>query len=334
MSARAAPEAGCLTFWGCLPQERSQVNYSALEIPREFCWEAFYRKGRMTRITTLGRRELIGVVAGVLGACKTADGQPESAFRVVSLSPSTTEAVFAVGAGERLVARSRFCDFPLKAKSLPSVGGFIDPSYEAILAQRPSLVIGARGPGGPDLVHRLRSLGIDTYFPPTRSIAEIEVMVKGVADALKVAAVGATVVRAMRKRKARIQELLAGRSRPRVLMVFGVRPIVVAGRGSFPQELLTLAGARNAVESTARYPTVGIERVLTMDPDLIIETTGASMGSAPQLSPSAPGWSSLGAVKAGKLRHITDPRVLRPGPRIVEGLEVLARAIHPELPAL
>ncbi|MEJ7733560.1 MAG: helical backbone metal receptor, partial [Polyangiaceae bacterium] len=94
--------------------------------------------------------------------------------RVVSLSPSTTETVFALGAGAELVARSRQCDFPPEAARLPAVGGYADPNVEAIIALAPTLVVGARGPAGPVLEAALRGKGIATFFPETESLAQIQ----------------------------------------------------------------------------------------------------------------------------------------------------------------
>src|SRR6266851_6437619 len=99
------------------------------------------------------------------------------ARRVVSLSPNTTETLFAVGAGNRVVGRSRFCDYPPEVSRIPSVGGYVDASLEAILALVPDLVVGARGPAGPALVEKLGALGVATFFPPTESMAEIDAMI-------------------------------------------------------------------------------------------------------------------------------------------------------------
>ena len=100
--------------------------------------------------------------------------------RIVSLSPSTTETVAALGALSSLVGRSRYCDYPPEVKKLPEVGGYVDPNVEAILALRPDLVIGARGPAGRRIDDTLRSRGVDTYFPATESIADIFEMIRGV----------------------------------------------------------------------------------------------------------------------------------------------------------
>src|SRR5690606_5239254 len=102
--------------------------------------------------------------------------------RVISISPSTTEALYAIGAGGLAVGRSRYCDYPEAALALPAVGGFVDPSVEAIVALRPTLVIGARGPAGPSIEGTLRDRGIQTYFPETETIAGIEAMIAGLGE--------------------------------------------------------------------------------------------------------------------------------------------------------
>src|SRR5262252_4161633 len=107
--------------------------------------------------------------------------------RIVSLSPSTTEALFALGAGERVVGRSRFCNYPPEVAKIPSVGGYVDASLEVILALSPDLVVGARGPAGPGLVEKLGALGIPTFFPATESMAQIDEMIEALGDRLGLA---------------------------------------------------------------------------------------------------------------------------------------------------
>jgi iron complex transport system substrate-binding protein len=249
---------------------------------------------------------------------------------VVSLSPGTTEAVFALGAGSRLVGRSRVCDFPAEAAKLPSVGGFVDPSFEAILGLAPDLVIGVRGPGGRELADRLTQRSIATYFPPTDSFAEITAMLHGLGERLDSATGAKRVIDSIAFDRARVAKALKGRPRLRALMVFGLRPIVVAGRGGFPNEMLTLAGCDNVVTSE-RYPTLGVERVLALDPDVVIDTTGVAGHKSEQLHAEMPGWKELRAIKEHHLVVIDDERVMRPGPRVGEGLVVLAKAVHPDV---
>lgn len=238
--------------------------------------------------------------------------------------------MFAIGAGDRLVGRSRFCNYPPAAKALPSVGGFVDASFEAILGLAPQLVVGVRGPSGPALAERLAARGIATYFPPTDDFAQIDAMLTGLGQRLDAVDGARRAKQVIADAVARVARALAGRPKPRALMVFGLRPIVAAGRGGFPDEMLRRAGATNVV-SGERYPTLGVERVLALDPDVVIDATGAEGHSdGDGLTKGLPGWSELRALKDGKLITVRDERVLRPGPRVGEGLVVLARALHPK----
>lgn len=247
---------------------------------------------------------------------------------MVSLTPNTTETLFAIGAGEILVGRSRYCDHPAEARRLPSVGGYIDPSLEAILALRPDLVTGARGPAGPGVTKPLEERGVATYFPPTESIDDIEAMIVGLGRLVGYGEAAQALVSKSRADRQRIAEAIADADRPRVLLVFGTAPIVVAGPGSFADEMLRLSGGTNAMAEGVAYPTLGLERVLALDPDLVINAAVAESHGAVDLA-NEPGWRELRAMKQGQYRAIADDVVLRPGPRIAEGLSILARTIHP-----
>src|SRR5258707_15896998 len=108
-------------------------------------------------------RQFTIALALTFASCARKSMPVASIPRIVSLSPNTTETLFAIGAGDRLVGRSRFCDYPPEVRSIPSVGGYVDPSLEAILALAPHLVVGARGPAGPALAEKLGAIGIATF---------------------------------------------------------------------------------------------------------------------------------------------------------------------------
>ena len=269
-----------------------------------------------------------GMVAGC-GKTTTSSLATPSAVRVVSISPSTTETLFAIGAGPVTVGRSRYCDRPKEALALPEVGGFVDPNLEAILALRPTLVVGARGPGGSSVTDRLAAQGIDLYFPEADSLAGIDAMIAGMGARVGHAAESAALVQKLDADVATIAREVAAEARPRVILVFGLDPVVLAGPGGFADELVTRAGAVNAVTDGPRYPTVGIERVLALDPDVVLNAAIAEAHGAQRIEASAPGWRELRAVKSGKVVAITDEEVLRPGPYVAEGLHTLAHALHP-----
>lgn len=250
--------------------------------------------------------------------------------RVVSLSPSTTEALFAIGAGDDVVGRSRFCDYPAEATRLPAVGGFVDASLEAILGLAPTLVVGARGPGGRQIVDALEARGIAAYFPETESIAQIEEMIGGLGTRVSREARATALVATMRRDRAAITTAIAARPRRSALLLFGLSPIVGAGPLGFPHEMLTLSGCDNVLARgdgrKAAYPTLSLEQVLAADPDFVLVT--AAMGEAPRL-PST--WDPLRAVKTGQVRFLPGDEVLRPGPRIAKGQRIIAAAVFPEV---
>jgi iron complex transport system substrate-binding protein len=270
----------------------------------------------------IDRRGFLAFAA--LVACRRArtDATPRIAKRVVSTSASTTEALFAVGAGALVVGRSRYCDYPPEVTKLPSIGGYVDPSLEAILGLQPDLVVGARGPIGQGLVRTLEERGIATWFPETETLDQILAMIEGIGA--RTAHDAAPVARAMRERRAAIAAALASAKRPRTLLVFEKKPISVAGPGSFPDEMLRLAGGDNALSEGARYATISLEKAIALDPDVILD---AEMGAAP--TPFDSTWSALRAVREGKIVRLGDERVLRPGPRVLDGVALIARALHP-----
>lgn len=282
-------------------------------------------------MTGLRRRDALASLLGLaLPGCRrpppTAAGPPR---RLISLSPNTTEALFFLGVGDRVVGRSRYCDFPPEVARIPQIGGYVDPNLEVILGLSPDLVTGEQGPAGPAIARKLESHGIRTYFPPTRTLAEIDEMLLGFDDLLGLAGASRPRVEGLRADRRRIAAAVEGRPRPRVLLVFGFAPTVVAGPGGFADEMIRLAGGQNAVDearSRVAYPQLSLEQVLAIDPDLILDATAMGGGDA-----SGPGsaWSGVRAVRERKVVTLRGEAVLRPGPRVAEGATELARAIHP-----
>jgi iron complex transport system substrate-binding protein len=248
------------------------------------------------------------------------------AHRIVSLGPSTTEALFAIGAGDRLVARSRYCDWPPEATKLPAVGG-LEPDIEAILQLGPDLVVGPSGQWSGRFSETMHAHGIATWFPDEiQSLAGVDALIVGLGERTGHAA----EARVLDAREAAIEKATATASRPRVLLVAGLGPIVVAGPHTFADDLVRRAGASNVVTEGGSWPTLGFERLVELDPDVILDVSVAETGGVTHITRDAQGWAGVRAVREGHVVPIGDERVLRPGPRIAEGLAVLVRALHPE----
>jgi iron complex transport system substrate-binding protein len=266
-----------------------------------------------------------------IASCRSPSPASGQAKRVVSLSPSTTEALAAIGATGLLVGRSRYCDYPPEVTKLPIVGGYTDPSYEAILALAPDLVTGARGPAGIGVVDRLAAQGIATYFPRTESFAGIDEMLRGLGARTGHAREADEVVKRLDADEDAVTRAVAALPKVRVLVLFGLQPIVAAGPGGFADEMVKRAGGDDVVTEGGAYPTLGMERVLALDPDVVLDAAWGEDEGKARLSTESPGWKELRAVKAGRVVTLRDEVVLRPGPRIAEGLRRVAKAIHPEV---
>lgn len=276
---------------------------------------------------------LVTLLLATLGCGNRKAVRDAARLRVVSLSPSTTEALFAVGAGDRLVGRSRYCDYPAEVAKLPQVGGFVDPNLEAILALQPTLVIGARGPAGSAVADKLSARQIDTYFPPTESFAAIDAMLLGVGERSGRRDAARAAVDSLHAQIAEVERTVAPLPKTRVLVVFGLEPLSVAGPSSFADEMVRRAGGDNVVTEGGAYPTIGIERAIALDPDLVINAAMMEERASERLRSDAQAggaWSRVRAVRTGRLTTITSEAVLRPGPRIAEGLAMFAQALHPE----
>jgi iron complex transport system substrate-binding protein len=269
----------------------------------------------------------------VVGACSrghapsVASGE---AHRIVSVSPATTEALFAVGAGDRVVGRSRFCDWPPEAAKLPTVGGVIDADFEAILQLEPDLVIGNPGPASTRLAEKLTPFGVATWFPGIESLAAIDAMIAGVGERTGHAAQARQVAATLDERTAAVERSVASEPAPRVLMVLDVDPVVATGPKDFIDEMLRRAGAANVLATGGPWQTLDFEQIAALDPDVILDASSMTGGSgASRIRPDAPGWTHVRAARESHVVPVDDPRVLRPGPRAAEGLASLARALHP-----
>lgn len=270
---------------------------------------------------------LLGLVCS-FGCRRSSAPSDAGAARVVSLSPSTTEALFAVGAGSQLVGRSRFCNRPAEVRSLPEVGGYADPSLEAILGLAPTLVIGAYGPAGQSIFEQLESRGVHTFFPHTETWDDVGRMLVDLGERSGHAAEGQRAAETLRSETAAAEAEFRDRPSPRVLLVFGISPIFVAGPGGFPDEMTKRAHAENVVREGGAYPTLPGERIVALDPDVIVNLAMDESAGVQRITTDLPVWRELRAVREGRVAQVSDDAALRPGPRLASGLRSLGRAIH------
>jgi iron complex transport system substrate-binding protein len=244
---------------------------------------------------------------------------PAQVRRVVTLAPSLSEIVLALGAGDRLVGVTRFDDDPRTSK-LPRIGGYNDPQPEAVLAVKPDLVLAEPAPANRGPVETLARLGVPVDAFPLTTVAEIEESISGIGQVLGVSARGATLRAELEHARvsAREQAARSGR-RVRALLVFGLDPLVVAGPQSFAGELLEDAGGENAAGTGATpFFRMSAEAAVRAAPDLIVL---CGVDAAPGRPPIA----GLGQTRTTSLRSTA---LLHPGPRLPEALGDLAAALR------
>ena len=253
----------------------------------------------------------------------------QPAARVVSLAPANTEIAFALGAGSKLVAGTSYDDYPAAAKALPKIGDFQSPSVEKIVAFKPDLVL-ATGGIQSGLRSQLEKLGVKVFVVNPSTLDGVYSDMTALGKLLGVSGNATTVVDAMKQRAAAVEQKVAGLAKPAVFVEIYSKPLMTAGTGTFIDNLVTLAGGTNIGDAAGSgYPSFSEEVLLKDNPDVYIATTG-SMASPGQIAKRS-GYSGLKAVKDGRVYVIDDNLLVRPGPRLVDGLEQLAQMIHPEV---
>jgi len=291
-------------------------------------------------VTTLARR--IGAVlslAILLGSPAAIAVRPPEPRRIVSTSPSITETLFALKLGDRVVGVSTYCRFPAEVLKLPKVGTFLKPEAEKIAALRPDLVIvNALGNG---IDRRLQSLRIPFVVVQGGSMPSIFSSIRQIASASGVPERGDALVTDLQQRLEAIRSRYRSQPRPRMLMVVGRRPgmladLVVAGPGTYLNELIDVAGGLNVmnIPGQPQYPKISLETVLRLDPDVILDTVDMGETDVQRRERRTANerlWADytyLRAVQAKRVYADTTDALVVPGPRVIEAAEWIAALLH------
>ncbi|MCL5286434.1 MAG: cobalamin-binding protein [Acidobacteria bacterium] len=252
--------------------------------------------------------------------------------RIVSLAPNLTETIYALGAQDRLVGVTDFCDYPPEARQKTSVGGAVSPSIEQIVALKPDLVLAqAITMNRRETVDALENLGIAVYSANSHSVDGILESTRHIADLIGAREASAALLKDLRARLDDLQRRLAGRAPRRVLFVVWSDPLVSIGRRTFIADALRLAGAESIVETEQDWPRLSLEEVARQQPEFLIFASSHSESvrtTVNELS-ERPGWRGLDALRLRRIAIISDA-INRPAPRLVDALEDLARQLHPD----
>jgi iron complex transport system substrate-binding protein len=286
-------------------------------------------------------------IAAITAACLLVDALRAGAFttrdmtgrdvtlaaspqRIVSLVPSVTEILYALGAEHLLVGVTDFCDFPPEARRRPKVGGMVAPSLEAIIALRPDLVIATNEGTREDTFTQLSRVGVPVYLVAAHHVADVTSLMRRLGELTGREAAAGPLVAGLEQRIEAVKKAVLPLARPRVLYVLWPEPLIVPGRGALVTELIQLAGGQSlTADDPDAWPRYSLEAAVAKSPEVILLANhGAGTGAV-----AVDKWkrlTSLPAVKSGRLLSVNGDLLHRYGPRFVDGLEQLARAIHPE----
>lgn len=241
-------------------------------------------------------------------------------MRVVTLAPSITDIVLAVGGGERLVGVSRF-DEREEVKALARVGGFTDPSVEAIVGLKPDLLIAQPGPGNKAPVEKVASLGVPVLLLTLQDIEAVLVALRETGRVLGRAEQGEAIARALEHKRADIRARASKLPKRRVLFVYGFDPLVAAGPGSFADELLRDAGGVNVVKPPAgAYVTYSAESAIASKPEVVVNAANPDNGIEK--------FRTLPGLKTARWAKVPGRELMHPGPSLAKGLEDLFELLH------
>ncbi len=254
---------------------------------------------------------------------------PERPKRLVSLAPSITETLYALGLGDRLVGDTDYCEYPPEARDIPHVGSILNPNLERIVALRPDLVLGSPEANRIETADRLGRLGIPLYGVTAHTMDETLFSIEDLGRVLNREAEARRLVEQLRQRIAAVEHRVAGRRPPKVLFVVWYRPLTTAGRRTFVDDVIRRAGGVSITDDLpGEWPRMSLEEALRRNPDVILFPRSESF--APDLDEfqRLPGWRDLRAVRDRRLYFVSDT-IIRPSPRLVNALEEVAGILHP-----
>jgi iron complex transport system substrate-binding protein len=256
---------------------------------------------------------------------------PQTVERIVSLAPSLTETVYALGLQDRLVGDTDYCDYPPEAQKKTKVGGALNPSIEEVASLHPDVVLVTKNLNRFETVRALDDLKIPAYATDPHTIEDVMNSTVKLAVVLGATQAGATLAGELEERLAELQRRVGDLPARRVLFVVWTEPLITVGKNTFIADALRKAGAISIVDTAQDWPQISLEEVVRLQPEFLIVAAHDSASAPADLEAltARPGWRSLEAVRNRRFAVVSDA-VNRPAPRIVSAIEELARKLHPE----
>lgn len=249
--------------------------------------------------------------------------------KLISLAPAITEILFAIGADEQLVGVTEYCDYPAEAQKLPQVGDFANPNFEVIVDSEPEVIFVAAGIQE-DLIERFTQLGIKVIALDAENVEQVLENILSAGEITNHSQEAEELVANLEQRIKTVKEKVAASSNtPTVFFEVWDDPLMTAGPGSFIHDLIQLAGGENIAGDVAdRFVEFSQEVLLERNPEIYLLNNHAHQ---PEDIKTRPGYGGLQAVQNNQVYTVEDDLVTLPGPRIVDGLEQMAKIIHPEV---
>lgn len=261
----------------------------------------------------------------LLGACQQpATKIPAHPQRIVSLRPNLTELLFALGAGDRVVGVTDYCVWPEEAKSLPKIGSYLFPDLEKIIALQPDVVVTNKESSTARFVETLQDAGIPVMVLETRHVADIYRTIETFGNLLDLQTAATALQREIQHTFAQVRNMTKEERPKSALVVIQRRPLIIAGRRSYFNEILEAAGAQNAAaDLQVPYPQISMEEVIAWQPDVILDIDPNSSDAS---------WTSYQKIPAVQNQQVyrLSPNLFRPGPRIGQAAEMIAHALYAE----
>jgi iron complex transport system substrate-binding protein len=252
--------------------------------------------------------------------------------RIVSLAPNITEMIYFLGLEERLVGVTQFSSFPKEAQKKPKVGVYTGVNIEKVVTLNPDLVIATADGNRREDVEMLEEAGIPVYVVNPRKVHQVLDTIENLGTICGVPDRAHHLVHCLRQRVANVIQTVRNREKPLILLVINVKPLISVNQSTIHHDIIQLAGGNNLTgNQPITYPTVSIEEVTKKGPDAIIISSMEREGEYEKARKAWFQWSTLPAVKRGRVYLINSDLIDRSAPRIVTGLEEMARLIHPEI---
>ncbi|SRR5579871_986941 len=256
---------------------------------------------------------------------------PQEAKRIVSLAPNLTEIVFALGRGIRLAGDTDFCDYPLEAEQKPHIGGPVNPNFEAIAALKPDLVLASGSINRRETVSALDRLGLPVYVTDPHSVEGMIASIEHIGTALGAEKSAAGVAQDLRDRMDEIKMRVGGKAPRSVFFVVWTDPVISIGNDTFIADAIRIAGGQSVIQTKGEWPHIGLEEIVHLQPEVLVFASahGAETHREIDELSDRPGWRDLRAMQQDRVVVLSDA-INRPAPRMIDAIERLARALHPD----